>query len=323
MRRVYPGFVQLAAFMSMNLERHLRRPARPVRDIAEGNDERAATTQAFYDEYFAVLDLAAEFYLETVAAIFQEHDLAPRRADVARPPVDPPRSGARALLTVEGEHDDICSVGPDGGGARPLHRGPRPPRGASTCRPASGTSACSAAGAGSARSTVLEAFITRRLTAASLRRSRRADTATAPAVAIDSGPRRLPRADPVEPPSGAIGCLSTVPSRPPMRRLLAAGSPALAIAFAACGGDEPYKAGLIIKQDTNPFFEQIRETAERLAAREGLSLNVLVGQQRRRQPQPGARHRQHGPLGGEGDPHHAGRRAGRRAERSSRPARRA
>jgi fructose transport system substrate-binding protein len=64
----------------------------------------------------------------------------------------------------------------------------------------------------------------------------------------------------------------------PTRRLLVAGAAALsALALAACGGEEPYQAGLIIKQDTNPFFEQIRVTAERLAAREGMSLHVLVG----------------------------------------------
>ena len=64
-----------------------------------------------------------------------------------------------------------------------------------------------------------------------------------------------------------------------MRRLLAAGIAVVlgGIAFTACGGDEPFKVGLIIKQDTNPFFEQIRETTERLAAREGLELEVSVG----------------------------------------------
>src|SRR6266481_6347723 len=80
-RRVYPGFVQLAAFMSMNIERHIKAHKELYENLRDGEVEKAAITKAFYDEYFAVLDLAAEFYLETVR------------------------------LTVEGERDDICAVG--------------------------------------------------------------------------------------------------------------------------------------------------------------------------------------------------------------------
>src|SRR6516225_9043394 len=74
-RRVYPGFVQLAAFMSMNIERHLKAHQELYENLAKGDEARAAQTKAFYDEYFAVLDLTAEFYLETVRLIFQEHAL--------------------------------------------------------------------------------------------------------------------------------------------------------------------------------------------------------------------------------------------------------
>src|SRR5262252_843145 len=74
-RRVYPGFVQLAAFMSMNIERHLKAHRELYENLANGDTAKAAQTKAFYDEYFAVLDLTAEFYLETVQLVFQEHAL--------------------------------------------------------------------------------------------------------------------------------------------------------------------------------------------------------------------------------------------------------
>src|SRR5262249_44198706 len=71
-RRVYPGFVQLAAFMSMNVERHLKAHRELYDHLAKGEHEKAQVTEAFYDEYFAVLDLTAEFYLETVRLVFRE-----------------------------------------------------------------------------------------------------------------------------------------------------------------------------------------------------------------------------------------------------------
>jgi polyhydroxyalkanoate depolymerase len=74
-RRVYPGFVQLAAFMTMNIERHVKAHKELYEHLANGEKEKAAATKAFYDEYFAVLDLTAEFYLETVRLIFQEYAL--------------------------------------------------------------------------------------------------------------------------------------------------------------------------------------------------------------------------------------------------------
>ena len=74
-RHVYPGFVQLAAFMTMNIDRHVKAHQELYDHLANGEHEKAATTKAFYDEYFAVLDLTAEFYLETVRHIFQEYAL--------------------------------------------------------------------------------------------------------------------------------------------------------------------------------------------------------------------------------------------------------
>ncbi len=75
-RRVYPGFVQLTAFMSMNMDRHVKAHVELFQHLWQGDFEQAAKTKDFYDEYFAVLDLTAEFYLETVQWVFQEHRLA-------------------------------------------------------------------------------------------------------------------------------------------------------------------------------------------------------------------------------------------------------
>jgi len=111
-RRVYPGFVQVAAFMRMNPERHRAAFRRLYDDIVAGNEGRAVATKAFYDEYFAVLDLTAEFYLETITAIFQDHLLARGELTWRGRPVDPAAITRTALLTVEGERDDICGVGP-------------------------------------------------------------------------------------------------------------------------------------------------------------------------------------------------------------------
>jgi poly(3-hydroxybutyrate) depolymerase len=110
-RRVYPGFVQLAAFMSMNIDRHVKAHRELYENLANGEIEKAAATKAFYDEYFAVLDLTAEFYLETVRLIFQEHALARGKLTWHGETVDPSAIQRTMLLTVEGERDDICAVG--------------------------------------------------------------------------------------------------------------------------------------------------------------------------------------------------------------------
>ena len=111
LRQVYPGFVQLAAFMSMNLERHLKAHRDLYDNLANGEDEKAQATKAFYDEYFAVLDLTAEFYLETVERVFQKHELPKGELTFRRGKVEPAAIRRTMLLTVEGEKDDVCAVG--------------------------------------------------------------------------------------------------------------------------------------------------------------------------------------------------------------------
>jgi len=110
-RRVYPGFVQLAAFMSMNIERHVKAHRELYENLRNGENEKARTTKAFYDEYFAVLDLTAEFYLETVRLVFQEHALPLGEMKWRGEKVEPRAIKRTMLLTVEGEKDDICAVG--------------------------------------------------------------------------------------------------------------------------------------------------------------------------------------------------------------------
>ena len=124
-RKVYPGFVQLAAFMSMNIDRHRKAHLEMYEHLANGNPDKARTMQAFYDEYFAVLDLSAEFYLETVQWVFQEARLAQGRLTFRGQPVDPGAIRRTALLTVEGERDDICSMGQTSA-AHDLCRGLKP-----------------------------------------------------------------------------------------------------------------------------------------------------------------------------------------------------
>jgi poly(3-hydroxybutyrate) depolymerase len=110
-RRVYPGFMQLTAFLSMNLPRHLKAHGELYRNAARGLDARAQATRDFYDEYFSVLDLPAEFYLETVARVFQEHHLPRGRFVWRNRTVDPRAIRKTALFTVEGERDDVCAPG--------------------------------------------------------------------------------------------------------------------------------------------------------------------------------------------------------------------
>jgi poly(3-hydroxybutyrate) depolymerase len=110
-RRVYPGFLQLTAFVSMNIERHLKAHRDLFEAVATNDTARAEATRSFYDEYFAVLDMTAEFFLQTVRTIFQEHTL-PRGAYTFRGRrVDPRAIRKTSLLTVEGERDDICGIG--------------------------------------------------------------------------------------------------------------------------------------------------------------------------------------------------------------------
>jgi poly(3-hydroxybutyrate) depolymerase len=110
-RRVYPGFMQLAAFMNMNLERHLRSFDDMAEARAAGDQSKLQLLKEFYEEYFAVMDLPAEFYLETVKAVFQDHLLPLGQLKVRGRKVEPRAIKRTALLTVEGERDDICGLG--------------------------------------------------------------------------------------------------------------------------------------------------------------------------------------------------------------------
>jgi poly(3-hydroxybutyrate) depolymerase len=110
-RRVYPGFMQLTAFVSMNLDKHMAAHFKQYRALAAEDQVAAATHRAFYDEYLAVMDLPAEFYLETVARIFQEHVLPKGELLYKGRPVRPEKIKKTFVLTVEGERDDICGLG--------------------------------------------------------------------------------------------------------------------------------------------------------------------------------------------------------------------
>lgn len=111
LRRVYPGFVQLAAFMQMNLERHVKAYRDMYEHLVAGEEEKARAIRTFYDEYLAVMDLPAEFFLQTVRLIFQEHALPLGTLERHGQRVEPAAIRRTALFTVEGENDDICSVG--------------------------------------------------------------------------------------------------------------------------------------------------------------------------------------------------------------------
>jgi poly(3-hydroxybutyrate) depolymerase len=111
MRRVYPGFVQLSAFMSMNPQRHKQAFKDLYGHLVDGEHDKAQTIKTFYDEYLAVNDLPAEFYLETIEKVFQTYDLAKGELMYRGRLVDTKAIRRTALMTVEGERDDICSVG--------------------------------------------------------------------------------------------------------------------------------------------------------------------------------------------------------------------
>lgn len=110
-RHVYPGFVQLSAFLSMNLDRHISAHFGQFRSLVGGDHVSAEAHRRFYDEYGAVMDLPAEFYLETVQRVFQEHDLPRGVLTWHGQPVRPAAIRRMGLLTVEGERDDICAIG--------------------------------------------------------------------------------------------------------------------------------------------------------------------------------------------------------------------
>jgi poly(3-hydroxybutyrate) depolymerase len=111
MRDVYPGFVQLNGFVSMNLDRHIEAHHRLFQHLVDGDGDSAQKHREFYDEYLAVMDLAAEFYLHTVKTVFVRHSLPKGEMTHRRQRIDPSAIRRVALMTVEGEHDDISGVG--------------------------------------------------------------------------------------------------------------------------------------------------------------------------------------------------------------------
>jgi poly(3-hydroxybutyrate) depolymerase len=111
MRDVYPGFLQLNGFVSMNLDRHIEAHKQLFMELVRSDGDSAQKHKEFYDEYLAVMDLAAEYYLQTVETVFVRHDLPEGRMTHRGRPVDPGQIKHVGLLTVEGEHDDISGVG--------------------------------------------------------------------------------------------------------------------------------------------------------------------------------------------------------------------
>ena len=111
MRDVYPGFLQLHGFMSMNLDRHIEAHHNLFLHLVKGDGDSAQKHREFYDEYLAVMDLAAEFYLQTVDTVFIRHALPRGEMQHRRRQIDPAQIKRVALMTVEGEHDDISAVG--------------------------------------------------------------------------------------------------------------------------------------------------------------------------------------------------------------------
>jgi poly(3-hydroxybutyrate) depolymerase len=110
-RKVYPGFLQLAGFMTMNLGSHLISHWEMFKHLVEGDDEAAEATQEFYDEYRSVCDMTAEFYLQTVDVVFQQHQLPKGELEHRGRLVDPAAIRDTALLAIEGERDDISGIG--------------------------------------------------------------------------------------------------------------------------------------------------------------------------------------------------------------------
>mgnify|MGYP001097945768 CR=1 FL=1 len=110
MRRVYPGFLQLSGFMSMNMDKHVDAHKNQFKHLIEGDGDSAAAHRTFYDEYMAVMDLTAEFYLQTIERVFQKRLLAIGAYYHRNTLVDPKAITDIALFTIEGEKDDITGV---------------------------------------------------------------------------------------------------------------------------------------------------------------------------------------------------------------------
>jgi poly(3-hydroxybutyrate) depolymerase len=111
MRDVYPGFLQLHGFVSMNLDRHIEAHRRLFYNLVQADGDSAQKHREFYDEYLAVMDLDAAFYLQTVETVFVRHALPTGQMTHRGTPIDPAKITRVALMTIEGEHDDISGVG--------------------------------------------------------------------------------------------------------------------------------------------------------------------------------------------------------------------
>src|SRR6201988_1331885 len=111
MRDVYPGFLQLHGFVSMNLERHIEAHRNLYLNLVKGDGDSAQKHREFYDEYLAVMDLCAEFYLQTVETVFIRNALPKGEMNHRDIRVDPAQIRRVALMTIEGEHDDISGIG--------------------------------------------------------------------------------------------------------------------------------------------------------------------------------------------------------------------
>lgn len=110
-RRVYPGFVQLSAFISMNKDRHANAFKEYYQHLVDDEFDKAEVTRTFYEEYMAVADLSADFYIETVDLVFQQYALPKGELKFRGRRVNPAAIRRTALVTIEGERDDICAIG--------------------------------------------------------------------------------------------------------------------------------------------------------------------------------------------------------------------
>lgn len=110
-RRVYPGFVQLSAFISMNKDRHVNAFKEYYQHLVDDEFDKAEVTRTFYEEYMAVADLSADFYIETVDLVFQKYALPKGELKFRGRSVNPAAIRRTALVTIEGERDDICAIG--------------------------------------------------------------------------------------------------------------------------------------------------------------------------------------------------------------------
>lgn len=111
MRRVYPGFLQLSGFLAMNIERHVDAHVHQFQNLVRGDGDGTEQHRTFYDEYLSVMDLPAEFYLQTIERVFQKRLMAQGKYQYRKTPLDTTAVDDIALMTVEGEKDDITGLG--------------------------------------------------------------------------------------------------------------------------------------------------------------------------------------------------------------------